>query len=351
MAASAFLLGGLTMFLVGAATKDAGFAPAHASALWNWSLLPVESASPSGGVTLLEPFALARNLAVIALASLGALLAAFAVLERAQKPRAAQAGAGGLIAARRKLDGEMTNLANMLRAYVEKSQSYSGALARGKVNLEASSTREQMREAVRLLIAENEQMQRANAHYQRQLEDSRGQVDALRAALSESRELTARDSLTNAYSRRHFDEVLAREVRDAQKNQAPLSLVLADVDHFKKINDTFGHPVGDEVLRNFAELMIANTKGGDCVARYGGEEFAIVLPATAAPEAAGLAERIRQKLEAKKWALKSGAPLGVVTASFGVSQLDPAEPAVHLVRRTDAKLYESKARGRNRVTR
>jgi diguanylate cyclase len=183
------------------------------------------------------------------------------------------------------------------------------------------------------------------------LSDSRAQIESLRAALAESQEVSSRDSLTQAYTRRYFDQSLPEAARKARENRKPLSLIMADIDHFKGVNDRFGHPVGDDVLRKFSELLIANTKGKDSVARYGGEEFAIILPETPAQVAASLAEQIRKKLEEKRWAVKGGAVIGRVTASFGVAELDADESPDELIRRADVKLYQSKSAGRNRVSR
>lgn len=352
LTSSGFLLGGAAIWLLVVATSGAALGVAEPARLWTWSLLPVQGVD-GAATTLYEPFALVRNLALIAFASIGSMLGAYALLERLQG-----APAPGrtddpktLVATRRKLDDEIANVTAMLRAHLDKNQNYGRALARGRVSLDSALSREQLRDAVKLLISENEAMTRATQDYERKLDESRAQVDMLRAALFETKELNARDGLTNAFSRRHFDNIIHREALEAARTKTSLSLVMADVDNFKKINDTFGHPIGDQVLRNVAELMIANTKGKDCVARYGGEEFAILLPSTNAQEAAGLAEQIRKKLEMQKWAVKGGAALGSITASFGVSQLAPNETATDLVRRADAKLYESKANGRNRVTR
>jgi len=142
-----------------------------------------------------------------------------------------------------------------------------------------------------------------------------------------------------------------REIRKADKSSAPLSLILADIDHFKRINDNFGHPIGDEVLKKFAEILQAGAGESGSVARYGGEEFAIILPATSAPAAGKLADEIRERLESTKWLMRGVTPLGVITASFGVAQHHAEESPDSLIQRADAKLYLSKATGRNRVSR
>ena len=113
---------------------------------------------------------------------------------------------------------------------------------------------------------------------------------------------------------------------------------MADIDHFKKINDGHGHLIGDEVLKNFAKTMSKHVEDKDTVARYGGEEFAIIMPAVSYAEAKLAAERIRAEFENKKWAIKGGAPIGRITASFGVAQLAPRESAesLHSARRRQA---------------
>ena len=193
-------------------------------------------------------------------------------------------------------------------------------------------------------------MMQANEDYEKKLRASEQQIESLRVALDKSQELVSRNSLTNVFSRRHFDEALPQQLRKSSGNNQALSLIMADIDFFKDVNDRFGHPIGDEVLRKFADLLMANTKGNDSVARYGGEEFVIILPETPGHAAASLAEQIRQKLEAKRWVMKGGSSIGKVTASFGVAEFDLEESAENLVLRADAKLYASKAAGRNHVS-
>jgi diguanylate cyclase (GGDEF)-like protein len=125
----------------------------------------------------------------------------------------------------------------------------------------------------------------------------------------------------------------------------PLSIIMADVDYFKKYNDSFGHPAGDEVLRMVSKLLQQNARGTDCVARYGGEEFVMVLVNTDTEGAAHVAERIRKAVETHEWKLRP------VTLSLGVATLS-LEPttAAELLSEADFALYRSKQDGRNRVT-
>ena len=129
-----------------------------------------------------------------------------------------------------------------------------------------------------------------------------------------------------------------------------MCLVMGDIDRFKAINDTFGHQIGDEILKMFAKLLSSNVKGRDTVARFGGEEFAIILPETRLADAEHLTESIRSQLEGKELAVNnSGEPIGKITASFGIAQLGEHDDPDTLVQRADARLYEAKCAGRNRV--
>jgi diguanylate cyclase (GGDEF)-like protein len=134
----------------------------------------------------------------------------------------------------------------------------------------------------------------------------------------------------------------------AHRYRSPLSLGLLDVDHFKRVNDTHGHPTGDAVLAHLASLLTASVRSSDIVARYGGEEFAFVLVEAGAQEAAIVAERMRARIEAHEFEVPGGALLRT-TVSIGLAESIPKEPAAAFLQRTDAVLYEAKAQGRNRV--
>lgn len=172
----------------------------------------------------------------------------------------------------------------------------------------------------------------------------------LRIANAKLEKLAATDALTGAWNRLHFEQRLTEEIERAHRYGQPLSLLLLDIDHFKAINDRYGHPAGDDVLKWFARILAGSVKGRDTVARYGGEEFAVILPATTVENAVKVAARIKAQLEQQVWQ-KPGAPntLLRVTASFGVAQIAPGEGTSGLVARADTRLYEAKSGGRNRV--
>ncbi|MCS6801199.1 MAG: GGDEF domain-containing protein [Chloroflexota bacterium] len=159
------------------------------------------------------------------------------------------------------------------------------------------------------------------------------------------------DELTQVANRRKFEETIAAEWRRARRTGEPLSLVMIDIDHFKQLNDRFGHQRGDEVLLLVAERLRAFAqRPGDLLARYGGEEFALILSGAALPAGRDIAERLRRAVEGL--AIPNGAdPPGVVTVSAGVATIWPrlGEEAALLVQAADAALYRAKLRGRNRV--
>ena len=162
-------------------------------------------------------------------------------------------------------------------------------------------------------------------------------------------ELASRDVLTGALNRRYFLERLDAEIAHATRCGSPLSLVMFDVDHFKHVNDTLGHPAGDRILRGVAAAAAATLRHDDVLARYGGEEFAILMRSADLPSAVGLAERLRQAVEAATF--DDERATARVTISLGVATLPPvAEPAAQaLLAAADAALYRAKRSGRNRV--
>ncbi len=176
-------------------------------------------------------------------------------------------------------------------------------------------------------------------------------TEALREANERLSELSFSDALTGIPNRRRFDEALEAEWKRAVRFGHPLSLVLADIDFFKRYNDTLGHPAGDRCIVQVARVLQTNARrAGDLAARFGGEEFALLLPATGGPDAALVAERTRAALEALAMPHPDGAA-PVVTASFGVATFVPESDGdpERLVATADAALYRAKRAGRNRV--
>jgi diguanylate cyclase (GGDEF)-like protein len=165
----------------------------------------------------------------------------------------------------------------------------------------------------------------------------------------ETHELATTDSLTGVYNRRTFKELSEPLLSRARRARTPVSLLILDIDHFKRVNDTHGHMAGDEVLEHFAELVRKCLRKEDLLARYGGEEFVVLLPGTAKPAAAALAERIREQVADTR--LHAGNDDVRVTVSVGVAgECGEQLPALDVILgRADEALYAAKAAGRNRV--
>lgn len=160
--------------------------------------------------------------------------------------------------------------------------------------------------------------------------------------------LAVMDTLTGLYNRRGFSQQAEQAFSMARRTGRPVSIIMTDIDHFKRINDRYGHAVGDEALQHYAALLTQERRAEDIVARMGGEEFAIVLPNADLFQAVKVAERIRTSVAAKP--LDMGGHEIPMTSSFGVASLSDSDDDVHTILiRADKALYRSKDEGRNRV--
>ena len=179
---------------------------------------------------------------------------------------------------------------------------------------------------------------------------ARKQAETERVRALELEQIAITDPLTEIYNRRFFNQVANKELERARRSNSPLSLILFDIDHFKSVNDTYGHLVGDQVLINLAALCDQNVRSMDLFARFGGEEFVILMPDTDSEAAAESAERLR-KIVAEKPLAREGTTDIFVTISLGIASLNfESSPEFNnLLRRADQALYRAKKAGRNRV--
>ncbi|MCE4537351.1 diguanylate cyclase [Pelomonas sp. P7] len=204
-----------------------------------------------------------------------------------------------------------------------------------------------MRSMARSLLSTEQELQQANTTLESQVQQRTAELQAANAALEH---LATRDPLTGLHNRRSLDARLAEAQalahRYGRQSGRVHGLILIDVDHFKRINDHFGHPAGDAVLRQLAQLLQGSVRVTDTAARFGGEEFAVLLPELAgAPEAVMAAEKVRTAVEQASFP-----EVGSITVSIGVSLASPEDADVRpLIDRADAALYEAKRGGRNAV--
>jgi len=237
-----------------------------------------------------------------------------------------------------------------LGALGEDVSRFSNVLASCGAKLKQDLTHEDLKGLVVELARETSVTRERSAQVENSLQMMSEELSQLRAQVNALTRDSQTDALTGVANRRAFDSAMARLMAEAANDEQPLCLIMADIDNFKTFNDTYGHLVGDQVLRFVAQEMMQCVKGRDVLARYGGEEFAVLLPATPLQGAKMLAESIRVIIESQVISNHSGKTLDSVTISLGVAQYLPGEDASTFISRADSCLYQSKDAGRNRVT-
>ncbi|WP_413204084.1 GGDEF domain-containing protein [Rhodospirillum sp. A1_3_36] len=203
---------------------------------------------------------------------------------------------------------------------------------------------------VSTMMAETKRMMRVNNKLAEELSLSSKEVHKLREDLDNVRREALTDGLTGIANRKVFDNQMREQTRIAGEDDTPLSLLMIDIDFFKKFNDSYGHQMGDQVLRLVAKTIQEGVKEQDIAARYGGEEFSVILPQTGVRDAIATAEAIRRHVASKRVTNKrTNQDLGTVTLSIGVSQFQLGEGMSNFIQRADEALYMAKREGRNRV--
>jgi len=227
---------------------------------------------------------------------------------------------------------------------------YSGTLNGSANEIEQGVPEERLRLIIKELMASTRRMSRLNGKLADQLGEAKSEVVELREALESIRTESQIDPVTTLANRMFFDTALGDSLRHAQRTGDQLSLLMTDIDHFKKFNDTFGHLTGDQVLRLVAVSIKQNVKGLDTAARFGGEEFAIILPGCDIRGAIQVGEQVRKAVQSRELVKRStGENLGRVTISVGVATFRRDDTPTTLVERADNALYAAKRGGRNLV--
>jgi diguanylate cyclase len=246
--------------------------------------------------------------------------------------------------------GEIEQVMAMIDAAAGSATSYTESLADMSQKLGQSKDREGLRAIVEGLVHTAKEMEASNQKLEERLNASKQEINELQTNLEAVRNESLTDPLTQLANRKSFDSALEVAIADARAKNEPLSLMMTDIDHFKKFNDSFGHLTGDQVLRLVATSVKQNVKGQDTAARYGGEEFAVILPNTVLRSAITVADHIRRAVMTKELMKRStGEHLGRVTISIGVATLHKSDNPQMLIERSDKCLYAAKRHGRNRV--
>jgi diguanylate cyclase len=254
-----------------------------------------------------------------------------------------------LIEAGSRLDGMIADVLSKLGVAGDDAKRYGDTLANFNDRLSQRAIKD-MQIAVETMLRETNRMAERNKALETQLESSSAEINNLRQDLDDLRRVSLVDALTGIANRKAFDQRLREAVAEALEHGTSLALIMIDIDHFKKFNDTYGHQIGDGVLRLVARTLREGTKGRDLVARYGGEEFAVILVGSNLHGAVAVAEQLRKSVGSKRITKKGagGGSLGSITLSLGVAAYVPGEPLGKLVSRADQALYLAKRTGRNR---
>lgn len=249
------------------------------------------------------------------------------------------------------IQSELSKIAKTVNDMNEGTVKYSASLAEGMMGIDKIPGGKDLKLLLSTLLTETNDMSQQNTQTQDKLKESAQTVQKLQSTLETVRQESLTDMLTNIGNRKSFEDNLKQEMQKVTENKSELCMVIGDIDHFKKFNDTWGHHVGDQVLKAVAHTI--KTRFGDTglTARYGGEEFIILLPDTSLEKARMLTDVVRQSIAQRIMKRKStGETIGKVTCSFGIAKYKIKEHRNEFLERADAALYSSKNNGRNMIT-
>ena len=231
---------------------------------------------------------------------------------------------------------------NTVKEFVATAKQHVGDMETSILSMEKKDLDNLFREEIASLMLKNRTLEIQSRETEKRLQKQTEIVADLRSKLRI-------DALTGLLNRRAFESDLKKELASIKRYKYPLSLIMCDIDHFKNINDNFGHRVGDKMLQKIATVLTNGIRETDSAYRYGGEEFMIILPHTEGTEACRIAERIRGRISVFRFLVKKPETSIRITISAGVTRAQPAETVEEIVNRVDAALYEAKNQGRNRT--
>ena len=249
-----------------------------------------------------------------------------------------------------KLSGKVTELMQLINHAAGQTSGYSDELRGASENLSRDLDETMIKAIVENLISKTSEVEKSNRAMSSKLLDSEREIAQLKEALESVRYEAMTDQLTGLGNRKRFDRAIEETMLASHASGKPFGLLVCDIDHFKKFNDTHGHQTGDQVLRLVGTTIKSSVGAKGVACRYGGEEFCVILPDTSLKTASAVADTIRQAVMGKELVKRStGETLGRVTISIGVALSTDDDDVQSLIERGDQCLYAAKRAGRNRV--